>query len=96
MLSTYEKRLFVILAITVFLLQIVYITTNPFDLLLVIGMDLLIFFTVWIFVIDKQTIYEEKPQRDYVGFGTSMNDAIYGTKYRYDLIVDKKNNKNIA
>jgi hypothetical protein len=42
-------------------------------------------------VLDKVTVYANKPKSEYVGFGTTMNDAVYGSKYRYDLIVDNKN-----
>jgi hypothetical protein len=30
-----------------------------------------------------------KPSNEYVTFGSTMNDAIYGNKYRYDLILDR-------
>ena len=92
MLNTYEKRLFVLLMISVLILQVLYMTSNPFDLFLVIGIDVLIFFSVWIIVLDKITVYPDKPKSDYIGYGTSMYDAVYGRKYRYDLIVDQKNN----
>lgn len=91
MLNTYDKRLFVLLMVVVFILQIVYMTTNPFDLLMIFAIDLLIFFSFWILVLDKISVYANKPQSDYIGFGTTMNDAVYGSKYRYDLIVDNKN-----
>ena len=91
MLNTYDKRLFVLLMIILLILQIIYMTTNPFDLLLIFGIDLLIFYTVWVFILDKITVYADKPKSEYIGFGTTMNDAVYGSKYRYDLIVDNKN-----
>lgn len=91
MLNTYDKRLFVLLMVIVLILQIVYMTTNPFDLLMIFAIDLLIFFSFWILVLDKISVYANKPQSDYIGFGTTMNDAVYGSKYRYDLIVDNKN-----
>jgi hypothetical protein len=87
--NTYEKRVFVLLMSIVIVLQIVYMTDNPFDFILITLIDVIIFFTIWNVVLTNVTIYQNKPKTDFIQYGTSLNDALNGNKYRYDLIVEK-------
>jgi|UniRef100_A0A6C0BRZ3 hypothetical protein len=86
--NTYEKRVFVLLMSIVIVLQIVYMTDNPFDVILITLIDVIIFLTIWNVVFTNVTIYQNKPKTDFIQYGTSLNDALNGNKYRYDLIVD--------
>lgn len=88
--NTYEKRVFVLLMSIVIVLQIVYMTDNPFDFILITFIDVIIFLTMWNLVLTNVTIYQNKPKTDFIQYGTSLNDALNGNKYRYDLIVDDK------
>jgi len=86
--NTYEKRVFVLLMSIVIVLQIVYMTDNPFDVILITLIDVIIFLAIWNVVFTNVTIYQNKPKTDFIQYGTSLNDALNGNKYRYDLIVD--------
>ena len=94
MLSIYEFRLLILLCIIAFFFEIVYITNSPkinlLNIFFMIVINVIIFVIIW-YEIPKMDY--SKPKGDFVGFGSSMNDAIYGRKYRYDLIVDTDEKK---
>jgi hypothetical protein len=57
----------------------------------------MIFIDVLGFIFFRYLVYPEMVQHkihtEFIGYGTTMNDAIYGNKYGYHLIVESNNNK---
>jgi hypothetical protein len=47
----------------------------------------------------ESNVYNNKQKNEYTGFGSSLNDALNGRKYRYDILMsseakEKNDNKN--
>lgn len=51
-------------------------------------------FLILILFIDRPKAFQKKEISEYVTYGSSMLDAMYGRKYRYDILVDKKKQDN--
>ena len=90
MLEKYELRLLLLLTVLNVLFQVIYVylvkSRNPLEILVLFLIDVIIF-TMWLYELTEPTV--SKPHAsDYVSFGTTVNDAIYGRHYNYDLMVD--------
>jgi hypothetical protein len=59
----------------------------------------LLMVTLFMVTLLKSNVYNNKQKNEYTGFGSSLNDALNGRKYRYDILMsseakEKNDNKN--
>ena len=85
LLTTYIIALFI---------QTYYLYTNYVN---VVELYIIITFNAFlscILFIERPIAFKKKEISEYVTYGSSMQDAMYGRKYRYDILVDKKKQDN--
>lgn len=72
------------------LLQTYYFFSNSTNIIEIV---IAIFFNTYMLLLLKfqySSPIQHKQKTDYVSFGSTALDAVYGRKYNYDLILDKK------
>lgn len=77
-------------------LQTYYIYTRPVNSIDIFVLIALNTFCIILLFIERPQPFQEKELSDYISFGSSMQDAMYGRKYNYDLIVNKEKQKEVS
>lgn len=86
---------FVFAYFAILALQLYYLSTGSLNAVEIYIMIITNIFVLLFFWSEQPVNVIERELPEYISFGTSMHDAMYGRKYNYDLIVEHaKSHKN--
>ena len=87
---------FMALYVISMVLQLYYIYTRPINSLEIFILIALNMFCVVILFMERPQPFQEPETSDFISFGSSMQDAMYGRKYNYDMIVNHNKQKELS
>ena len=77
-------------------LQLYYIytrTINSLEIFILIALNM---FCIIILFLENPQPFQEPETSEFIALGSSMQDAMYGRKYNYDMIVNHQKQKEIS